>query len=322
MSDAPPLPPVTPPPPDATPRPVPPVQGLAPGTVVDWLRWGASELDASSDSARADADMLLAALIGVERSQLSWRHADPIEAATVLRYASWIERRKLGEPVAYITGRQGFWTLDLAVDTAVLIPRPDTETLVEWALSLLSPSTGQASAALDKSHGPRPPRVLDLGTGSGAIALAIAGERPDAVITATDVSAAALEVARENARLNDVDLAEFRQGFWFAALPAGAAQFDLIVSNPPYIAEGDAHLVALRYEPRLALTSGADGLDAIREIIRDAPKHLRAGGWLLLEHGHDQGAAVRALLDAAGFAGVETRLDFGGNDRVSGGRKP
>jgi release factor glutamine methyltransferase len=292
---------------DATLRPVPPVEGLAPGAVRDWLDWATVELQAESDSARADAEVLLAALLGTERSQLRLRHDDAIEASTVLRLASWIARRKLGEPVAYITTRQGFWTLELAVDTAVLIPRPDTETLVEWALSLL-PAGSTA-------------RVLDLGTGSGAIALAIASERPDAVVTATDVSEAALDVARENARLNGIGNVVFALGVWLAALPAEAEPFDLIVSNPPYIADGDKHLAALRYEPRLALTSGPDGLDAIREIIRDAPNHLEIGGWLLLEHGHDQGVAVRALLEAAGFTNIETRKDFGSNDRVTGGQK-
>lgn len=328
---------------DATLRPVPTVEGLAPGTVRDWLNWAESELASTSDSARADAEVLLARLIGSERSQLRLRHEDAIEAATVLRYASTIERRKLGEPVAYITTRQGFWTLELAVDTHVLIPRPDTETLVEWALSLLPEKTSAA-------------RVLDLGTGSGAIALAIASERPNASVIATDVSEAALDVARENARLNGVGNVEFVCSSWFKGLsksplppgegwvrdsaptersaaaesltpspsPEGRGEisFDLIVSNPPYIAEGDAHLVALRYEPRLALTSGADGLDAIHEIVRDAPAYLKAGGWLLLEHGYDQGTAVRALLEAAGFLDIESRNDFGGNERCSGGRKP
>lgn len=293
---------------DATLRPVPPVEGLAPGVVRDWLDWAAAELQAESDSARADAEVLLAALLGTERSQLRLRHDEALAAATVLRLASWVERRKLGEPVAYITTRQGFWTLELAVDTAVLIPRPDTETLVDWALNLLPAGTAA--------------RVLDLGTGSGAIALAVASERLDVSVLATDVSEAALDVARENARLNGVGNVAFAHGTWLAALPAEAEPFDLIVSNPPYIAEGDAHLAALRYEPRLALTSGRDGLDAIREIVREAPAHLKAGGWLLLEHGHDQGAAVRTLLAAAGFTDIETRKDFGGNDRVSGGRKP
>lgn len=293
---------------DAQPRPVQAPEGLAPGVVANWLDWGAAELDGHSDSARADAETLLAELLGSERSQLRLRHDDAIEAAVVLRLASWIERRKGGEPVAYIVGRQGFWTLDLVVDTAVLIPRPDTETLVEWALSLLPAGT--------------PARVLDLGTGSGAIALAVACERPAASVLATDVSEAALDVARENARRNGVSNLSFACGPWLAALPTEAAPFEVILSNPPYIAEGDIHLAALRYEPRLALTSGIDGLDAIREIVREAPAHLKSGGWLLLEHGRDQGAAVRALLTEAGFENVETRRDFGGNDRVTGGRKP
>ncbi|WP_293373142.1 HemK/PrmC family methyltransferase [Nevskia sp.] len=347
---------------DASLRPVQAAEGLAPGVVADWLNWGATELAGHSDSARADAEMLLAALLVVDRSQLRLRHEDTIEVATVLRYASCIERRKGGEPVAYIVGRQGFWTLELAVDTAVLIPRADTETLVEWAISVLPkqlPIVGRATPADPSDPGGRgPPYVLDLGTGSGAIALAVACERADAFVLATDLSETALDVARENARLNGVSNVEFLRSSWFEALrksplPPGegwvrdsaqterltapesltpgpspdgrgetSALFDLIVSNPPYIAEGDEHLAALRYEPRLALTSGPDGLDALREIIRDAPQHLNAGGWLLLEHGHDQGAAVRELLASAGFTSIETRQDFGSNDRVTGGQKP
>lgn len=314
-------------PPDATPRPVPAVQGLAPGTVADWLRWGASELAAASDSARADAETLLAGLLGAERSQLRLRHDDAIEAATVLRYAAWIERRRSGEPVAYIVGRQGFWTLDLVVDTAVLIPRPDTETLVEWALALIRSAPVDDSSRPAQEPAKKPvPWIADLGTGSGAIALSLASELPSGTfIVATDSSTAALDVARENARRLGLDHVEFRHGHWCQALvdeaSAGPIRFDLIVSNPPYIAEGDAHLAALRYEPSVALTSGPDGLDAIRELVREAPALLAAGGWLLLEHGRDQGPAVRTLLESAGFAAVETRRDFGGNERVTGGRK-
>lgn len=295
---------------DVHPKPVPPPQGLAPGSVADWLAWGERELEASSDSPRADAGLLLAALLGCERSTLSARAEDSLEAATVLAYASRIERRRLGEPVAYITARAGFWTLDLVVDTRVLIPRPDTEALVEWALAILA------------AHHPREagaPRIADLGTGSGAIALALAEARPDALIVATDLSNDALEIARLNAHQQAAGNVEILHGAWLDPLAQRGETFDLIVSNPPYIAEGDAHLAALRFEPRLALTSGPDGLEALRTIIREAPPRLRAGGWLLLEHGHDQAAAVRELLAAAGFVDIATRRDFGGNERVSGG---
>lgn len=309
MSDAPaaPLPPI----PDARPRPVPPPQGLAPGTAGDWLAWAQRELAADSDSARADAELLLASLLGIQRSQLATRAGAAVEAATVLRLASWVERRRQGEPVAYIVGRQGFWSIELIVDTSVLIPRPDTETLVEWALQLVHRALAERAATL---------AIADLGTGSGAIALALAQELgPRVSIVATDRSDAALALAVENARALGLEV-EFRAGDWLA--PLASQRFGLIVSNPPYIAEGDAHLEALRFEPKLALSSGADGLDAIRQIVAEAPAQLEPGGWLLLEHGHDQGAAVRALLAAAGFVEVATRRDFGGNERVTGGRRP
>jgi release factor glutamine methyltransferase len=287
-----------------------PAAETAPGRTNDWLDWATSELAAHSDSARADAEVLLASALGCKRSQLRLRADDTLEAATMLRFVGWIERRKLGEPVAYITARCGFWSLELVVDTSVLIPRPDTETLVEWALQRLPVDVAVS--------------VLDLGTGSGVIALSIAKERPLARVTATDVSTAALEVAAENAKLNGIDSVHFIQAEWFTALDEqeGIVPFDLIVSNPPYIAEGDAHLAALRYEPRLALTSGADGLDAIRHIVAHAGAHLVSGGALLLEHGADQGAAVRQLLNSTGFAAVETRCDFGGNERVTMGVAP
>src|SRR5690606_21756387 len=200
-----------------------------------------------------------------------------------------------------------FWTLDLAVTPDTLIPRPETELLVEEALARLDPAL--------------PLRVADLGTGSGAIALSIASERPRARVIATDHSEAALAVARANADGNDLGRrVEFRSGDWFG--PLAGERFDLIASNPPYIAERDPHLEQgdLRYEPPLALASGADGLDAIRILAATAPRHLAAGGWLLLEHGHDQGAAVRALLGAAGFEQVATVADLEGRDRVGVGR--
>lgn len=279
---------------------------LAPGNAGDWLAWANAELQAHSDSARADAERLLSTLLDCSIGALMLRRDQALERALVLRYVGWVERRKLGEPVAYITARQGFWNLDLIVDSAVLIPRPDTEILVEWALELA------------RGFGDEP-RIADLGTGSGAIALALAGELPTAFVTATDQSLAALEVARENAAAAlPGRTVEFVEGAWFA--PLAGRQFELIVSNPPYIADGDPHLSALQYEPRSALVAGADGLDDLRAITTTANAHLASGGWLLLEHGAEQGAAVRGLLAAAGFDAIETRKDFGGNERVTGGR--
>ena len=228
-------------------------------------------------------------------------------AEAVEHFSQLLARRQAGEPVAYMTGTQGFWTLDLEVSTATLIPRPETELLVELAL---------ARIPVDAAS-----RMADLGTGSGAIALAIARERPRATVVATDASEAALAVARGNALRNRIGNIEFRHGDWFA--PLAGESFDLIASNPPYIAEGDPHLDEgdLRFEPPSALSSGADGLDAIRRIVRDAPAHLHADGWLLLEHGWEQGAAVCALLVEAGFAAVETARDLEGRDRVTFGRR-
>jgi release factor glutamine methyltransferase len=226
----------------------------------------------------------------------------------VARFDDLIERRRAGEPVAYLTGLRGFWRFDLAVSAATLIPRPETELLVEVALARLPTD--------------RALRVADLGTGSGAIALALAHERPRAQVIATDASADALAIAEANAVGLSIRNVEFRSGDWFA--PLQGERFDLIASNPPYIALGDPHLDEgdLRYEPSTALSSGADGLDAIRTIVGDAPAYLEAGGWLLLEHGWDQGAAVRDLLLRAGFVGVATERDLEDRDRVTLGRKP
>ncbi|GAP66110.1 (protein release factor)-glutamineN5-methyltransferase [Mizugakiibacter sediminis] len=227
------------------------------------------------------------------------------EAAQAV-FAALLARRLAGEPVAYLVGRRGFWSLELEVTPATLIPRAETERLVELALARLP-----ADAAA---------RVADLGTGSGAIALAIARERPRARVVATDASAEALAVARRNAARLGLGNVVFAQGDWCAAL-GEARDFDLIVSNPPYIAAGDPHLGEgdLRFEPAAALASGADGLDAIRRIVRDARAHLRPGGGLLFEHGYRQGAAVRALLAAAGYREVFSARDLEGRERVSGG---
>ncbi|GHC08292.1 peptide chain release factor N(5)-glutamine methyltransferase [Thermomonas carbonis] len=269
-------------------------------TLAALLRQAATTID------RVDAEWLLAHALQKPRSWL-FAHADqPVPADVAMRFAGLCARRQAGEPVAYLTGMQGFWTLDLAVSPATLIPRAETELLVELALARIPVDAGA--------------RVADLGTGSGAIALAIAKERSRAAVIATDASAAALEVARGNAARNHIANVEFREGDWFA--PLAGETFDLIASNPPYIAEGDPHLGEgdLRFEPPTALSSGADGLDALRRIVRDVPSHLVAGGWLLLEHGWDHGAAVRTLLAEAGFVDVEIAQDLEGRDRVSLGR--
>ncbi len=258
--------------------------------------------------ARHEAELLLAHALQQPRAWL-YAHADAtVDATASAAFMALMRRRAAGEPVAYLTGMRAFWTLDLEVGPAVLIPRPETECLVELALQRLPE---------DKAM-----RVADLGTGSGAIALAIACERPFAQVLATDASAAALAVARGNAARLGLTHIGFARGDWCMAL--GAAAFDLIVSNPPYIAAGDPHLAAgdLRFEPVAALVAGDDGLAAIRTIVRDAAFHLRPGGWLLLEHGWEQGAAVRDLLAAAGYVDVASERDLEDRERVSLGRCP
>jgi release factor glutamine methyltransferase len=254
---------------------------------------------------RLDAQLLLLHALGRPAADRAWLLAhddEDLAPAAVQAFRAFCERRVEGEPVAYIVGSKEFFGLDLLVDTRVLVPRPDTETLVDWSLELLA---GKAS-----------PRVIDLGTGSGAIALAIAHRRPDAHVEAVDASTDALTVAAENARRLSLPV-RFTQGRW---LSASTGRHDLIVSNPPYVAEGDEHLPALRHEPLQALVAGPDGLDDIRVIVQQAPGCLAPGGWLVLEHGWDQAAAVRDLLRAAGFAGVMSRRDLAGIERCTGGR--
>ncbi len=256
-----------------------------------------------SDSPRLDAELLMAHCTEWSRGQLFMRLRDPVDPAVQAEFEALLARRMRGIPIAYLLGERGFWTFDLAVTPDVLVPRPETELLVEWALQLLEAR--------------RAPRVADLGTGSGAIALALASERPDAQIDATDLSVAALEVARGNAERLGLKQLRFAQGHWFEAL---SGRYDLIASNPPYIAHADPHLEGLRHEPLMALTDGADGLNALREIIAAAPAWLVPGGWLLVEHGYDQGEAVRQLFGQAGFSEVSTRRDYGGQERCSAGR--
>lgn len=255
---------------------------------------------------RLDAQLLLLHTLGRPVHERAWLLAhddDTLPSDAWLALAALCMRRRAGEPVAYLLGEKEFHGLPLQVDARVLVPRPDTETLVEWALDVV--------------QGRDCPTVLDLGTGSGAIALALQHVRPDAVVDAVDASADALAVARENARQLGLAV-RFAQADW---LTGAASGYDLIVSNPPYIAAGDPHLPALAHEPASALVSGADGLDDLRRIVADAPAHLAPGGWLLLEHGHDQAAAVRALLTAAGFEAVQSRPDLAGIERCSGARR-
>ncbi len=272
-----------------------------PGTVADLLAHARGVVDG------VDAETLLAHVLGHGRSWLFAHAGDAVADGARASFGALLQRRVIGEPVAYLTGRRGFWTLDLEVTPDTLVPRPETELLVELALSRLAPD--------------RPWRIADLGTGSGAIALAIARERPHACVIATDTSTAALEVAGRNAARHGIVNVEFRHGDWFA--PLAGERFDFIASNPPYIADGDPHLSDgdLRFEPDAALSSGVDGLDAIRTIVAAAPAYLEPGGWLLLEHGRDQGTAVSGLLLRAGFIDIETTPDLEGRDRVSGGQR-
>jgi len=260
-----------------------------------------------SPTARLDAELLLAQALGKSRSFLrTWPEREP-DAEACARFAELLRRRRAGEPVAYILGRQGFWSLDLEVAPHTLIPRPDTELLVETVLERL-PAT--------------PARLLDLGTGTGAIALALAAERPAWQVTGVDRVDEAVALAERNRLRLGLNNVRFLASDWFAAL--GGERYELIVSNPPYIPASDPHLARgdVRFEPRSALVAGGDGLDDIRQIIDGAPAHLETHGWLLLEHGFDQAAAVRQLLSHQGFVAVESRRDLGGHERISLGRLP
>lgn len=260
-----------------------------------------------SPTPRLDAELLLAQALGKSRGYLHTWPERELEASQLECYQAALARRRTGEPVAYILGRQGFWSLDLDVASHTLIPRPDTELLVETALALL-PAT--------------PLHVLDLGTGTGAIALALACERPAWQVIGVDRVAEAVALAQGNGiRLQMVN-ARFAESCWFSAL--AGQRFQLIVSNPPYIAAADPHLSQgdVRFEPSSALVAGIDGLDDIRLIIEQAPEHLLVGGWLLLEHGFDQAEAVRELLVQRGFATVDSRRDLGGHQRISLGQWP
>ncbi|HET9108807.1 MAG TPA: peptide chain release factor N(5)-glutamine methyltransferase [Steroidobacteraceae bacterium] len=282
-------------------------------TVGELLSAGARRLQlalAARDPAATpglDAELLLAHALDAGRARLRSHPEDVPGAGAASRFLALIERRAAGEPVAYILGRKGFWTLELGVSSAVLVPRPETELLVERALAL-----GPPGAAA----------VADLGTGSGAIALALASARPQWRIVATDLSAAALVVARANAAALGLERVEMIQGDWLACLPE--RRFGLLLSNPPYVAADDPALgqPELMHEPRLALVAAEDGLAALRRIIESGPDHLEPGGWLLLEHGADQAAAVAGALVARGFAQVRSHRDLAGRERMTEGQWP
>jgi release factor glutamine methyltransferase len=265
---------------------------------------------AGSPSARLDAEVLLCHLLGVDRTWLyTWgdREAD---AVTIERFRTLLARREADEPVAYLVGEREFWGLRLATEPSTLIPRPDTETLVE--------------AALEKAEAPRG-RLLDLGTGTGAIALAFASERPGWAVLGVDLRPEAVDLALRNAARLGIANAAFRRSDWFAALADGRGEgaeverFALIVSNPPYLADDDPHLVRgdLRFEPVSALVAGDKGLADLRHLVRAAGDYLEPGGWLLLEHGAEQGRAVRQALNEAGYRDVASRRDLAGHERVS-----
>jgi release factor glutamine methyltransferase len=270
-------------------------------TIADALRLAARRLAASSESPELDAQVLLSAVMGIARTALIVRATETVGAEALQAFHGLIDRRVSGVPVAYLTGRREFWSLPLKVTPAVLVPRHETELLVEMALKVI-PETEARS-------------ILDLGTGSGAIALAIASERPLAQVTGADVSPAALGVARDNARALALPNLSWRLGSWFEAV--AGERFDAIVANPPYVAAADPALAALEAEPEIALVSGPAGLDALTMIIEDAAQHLESGGWLVLEHGSTQHGDVASMLERRGFSGVETHEDLAGRPRVT-----
>jgi release factor glutamine methyltransferase len=253
--------------------------------------------------ATLDARLMLGRLLDLGATQLIARDEERVGAAAA-RWNDWLARRAAGEPLAYLLGEKEFHGLLLEVTPAVLVPRPETELLVDWAGELLAGPRRSAA-------------VADLGTGSGAIALAIKQAHPEATVTATDASAAALAVARRNAQRHRLAV-EFVETSWWRGL--AGRRFAIVVANPPYVADGDAALQTLRHEPRMALVAGGDGLAALREVVAGAPPQLEDGGWLLLEHGFDQADAVAGLLTAAGFEAIEARRDLAGHRRATGGR--
>jgi release factor glutamine methyltransferase len=272
------------------------------------LRQAATRLESASDSPRLDAEALLSHVTGKSRAYFRTWPERALSSEETEAFLALLEQRAQGQPIAYLLGKREFWSREFVVTQEALIPRPETELLVELALARIAPG--------------QPAQIADLGTGTGALAITLGLELPLAQITAVDISPQALAIAQRNAaRLGAANI-RFLQGDWLQML-APRPNFDLIVSNPPYIASGDPHLEQgdVRFEPRLALVSGVEGLDAIRQIVQASPQYLQAGGWLLLEHGYDQAEAARRLLREAGLQAVESHRDLAGCERASGGRR-
>lgn len=265
----------------------------------------AKRLETISDTPALDTALLLAFVLGKPRSYLFGHPERTLTTSESAHFQKLMGRRMCGEPIAYLVGQKGFWTLDLAVSNAVLVPRPETELLVEATLARLPAS--------------KPATIADLGTGSGAIALALASERSDCRIIATDFDATTLSTARTNAQHLELPQVEFRAGSWFT--PLVGERLDFIVANPPYVAADDPHLADLRFEPQTALVASDNGCDCLRHLVARGPTHLSPGGWLLLEHGTDQAAFVRDLMARAGFVEVATKSDLAGHPRVTLGRR-
>ncbi|HKQ14458.1 MAG TPA: peptide chain release factor N(5)-glutamine methyltransferase [Steroidobacteraceae bacterium] len=276
-------------------------------SISDALHTATLLLERTSASARLDAELLLEYVTGLSRTDFRAAPERALPAAAGWSFQQLIRRRLQGEPVAYIRGHQEFWSLLLEVSPAVLIPRPETELVVERTLALLRPDAQE---------------MADLGTGSGAIALAVASERPSLQVTGVDASGDALEIARRNAARLQLGNVRFERGSWFA--PLAGRRFDVVAANPPYIARGDTNLGAdvARFEPEIALIAGTTGLEAIEQIVGQAGAHLRAGGWLILEHGWTQAGAVRDRLVRSGFAHVRSHADLAGHERVTEGSLP
>ena len=274
---------------------------------VEALTWARTALAATSETARLDAEVLLVQVLGWSRARLLAHPGASLDPASARRFEALVERRRGGEPIAYLTGRREFWSLDFIVTPDTLIPRPETEHLVEAVLGVVSP--GDTAT------------IADIGTGTGAVALALGHERPGAFVIGSDRSQAAVAVARANAARLGIGNVSFIVADACAAL--APAHWSVIVSNPPYVAENDPHLTTgdVRFEPPEALVSGPRGLTMLETLARQGPARLARGGWLVLEHGRDQGSAVRALLSGAGLRAIETARDLAGNERVTLGRR-